>query len=85
MFFYAGGQPAGSEILASRAESGDPQVLTDSINDALFIATGSDPYKLLKYAYSVVSERMGTFRTRDKKVHSIIFPSFVFYFCDHIN
>ena len=66
--FSLGGHPAGSEILASRAESGDPQVIADTIDDALFIATGSDPYKLLKYAYSVVSERMKTFRTRDKKV-----------------
>ena len=47
-------------------------MLTNKVDDALFIATGSDPYKLLKYAYSTVSERMKTFRTRDKKVIMVV-------------
>lgn len=46
-------------MLASRAESGSQAVLTDTIDDALFIAAGSDPYKLLEYSYRVVSDRMG--------------------------
>ena len=42
-------------------------MLTSHIKDAVFIAAGSDPYKLLSYAFSRVSSRMGTFRTRVSK------------------
>ena len=40
------------KFLASRAESGDPAVTTDYVKDALFIAAGSDPYKLLQYSFA---------------------------------
>ena len=32
---------------------------TNAVTNALFVAAGSDPYKLLEYAYRVVSARMG--------------------------
>ena len=63
-----GGFPAGDGVLAARSESGDDMVTSASIPNALFIATGRDPYKLLDYAFRTVSAKMRTFKVRTDKL-----------------
>ncbi len=67
LFGKEGGSLAGNDILCARAESGDPDVVTMNVKDALYIATGSDPYELVERSFRAVSQRMGSFRTRSQK------------------
>ena len=64
LFGKEGGQPAGNGAVAARVESGDPFVQTAYVNDAIYIAVGTDPYQLLKSSYKVIADRMQTFRIR---------------------
>lgn len=49
------------------AESGDAAVKSNGMR-ALYVATGNDPFKLVKKGFDQVAEATGTFRTLDKKV-----------------
>jgi raffinose synthase len=62
-----GGPPAGDGVLVARSESGDEVVTSSKVPNALFIAAGKDPYKLLDYAFRSVSGKMGTFKVRTEK------------------
>ena len=53
--------------LTVRIESGNRQILTDKVKDAIFITMGTDPYELLERTYHTISKRMRTFRTREEK------------------
>lgn len=64
LFGKEGGSPAGNGVLAARVESGDPCVQSARVDDAMYIAVGTDPYKLLRESYTVISKKMKTFRIR---------------------
>lgn len=71
LFGREGGVPASKSLLAARCESGDPAVQSAVIDNALFVAAGTDPYELLDQAFAAISKKMGTFRTyAQKTVHS---------------
>ena len=67
LFGKEGGRPAGDGMLAARAESGCPDVKTSTVLDALYIKTGTDPYRIVHEAYVTIANRMGTFRVRTSK------------------
>lgn len=48
--------------LTLSCESGDPDVKASVVTTSLFVAAGSDPYKLLQRAFEAVSDRTGTDR-----------------------
>jgi raffinose synthase len=48
------------------AESGDAAVKSKGMR-ALYVATGNDPFKLIKKGFAQVAEATGTFRTLDQK------------------
>ncbi|KAL5725482.1 galactinol--sucrose galactosyltransferase [Ranunculus cassubicifolius] len=48
-------------------ESGSSQVTGSSFRSALYIHAGEDPYKLIKDAFKVIREHLGTFRLLEEK------------------
>lgn len=67
LFGAEGGSPAGREVLAARLESGDENVKTNHVKNAIYVASGDNPYKLMEAAYEAIATRLGTFRTRKEK------------------
>ena len=64
LFRKEGGAPAGGGQLAVRAESGDPEVTTSFVKDALYVATGGDPHSLLAIACESIAAPTSTSNTR---------------------
>lgn len=67
LFGKDGGAPAGRGVLALRMESGCANVTTSAVKNAIYVASGNDPYDILEKAYAAISKTTGTFRTRRNK------------------
>lgn len=53
--------------LRLRVESGDEATVTDKLENAVFIASGSDPFALTQQSFAAVAARLQTFRVREGK------------------
>jgi hypothetical protein len=63
---YYGDDKSTIEVVCA-AESGDAAVKSQGMR-ALYVATGNDPFKLIKKGFADVAESTGTFKTLDQKV-----------------
>jgi raffinose synthase len=62
-----GGYPAVNKHLGIRLESGDNNIVSNHIQNAIYIGVGTNPYDLLSESYDTVARTMGTFQTRKIK------------------
>ena len=61
-------RPGNNGSILLRVETGDSQTSQSDIENIVFVAAGTNPYKLLSEAFTAASERVKTFRPREGKI-----------------
>jgi raffinose synthase len=68
--------PSLEHCISLRIESGDSGIMADSIEHVAFVATGSDPFALVRESMQAVQRKLQTFRLRTEKPQPPVMDKF---------